>query len=177
MQYINKGQNSLDELKKLYQAHFANSYLNETSLTVLHKPILSLKVARLALTVNRSRGHYWNNPSRRQPIRPFGQLLLGDLKVNDNTLDQICAKWTVAVRDEVYVFQVPHHGANNYLVNRFFQEFAKARICTVNFGLGNTFKHPRSQVIDILRTHMSRRAILLNTQVSDVTIDYFLRFN
>jgi beta-lactamase superfamily II metal-dependent hydrolase len=104
-----------------------------------------------------------------------GTLLCGDIKFNQDNLNQIQSKWAMPKYIEsVSFFQIPHHGANHYIdptVVRFYQN---VRWWIINFGLGNKYRHPRQEIVDLIMNHKNRGDIFCNTQSSDFRYGFIL---
>lgn len=153
-------------LNAIYSRNFGYGQLiNDTSLIIYHGPLIN---------INREHLFYLN-------CFPFwsgqntGSLLTGDIKFNQDCLNQITAKWVNRKYfDNVGLFQIPHHGANNYLEPVIFTSFLNVYCWVINFGLGNTHKHPRQQIVDMIESCKVRGEIFANTQIN--SFDYGCRY-
>ncbi|MGQ7947162.1 MBL fold metallo-hydrolase [Flavobacterium sp. WC2509] len=176
--YVNNSPiSTLINLKQLYYQNFLEAHINDTSLVVFHTAITPL-------TFDYIRSWILGRPyfpasckvSGASSYR-CGNLLVGDIKVDNRCLDQIMAKWSSIITDKVIYSQIPHHGASGYLNPRFFNVFSNAIHHIINFGLGNRNKHPTQSIIDIVQNARPINVIHSNTQLSHVKIRYVIGNN
>lgn len=172
---------TFDQIKKTYSKVFSSPEMNDTSLIMLSSPInLEVDIVLCSckndfITFNhrrflccRNNYHYKSNAKNNS------FLLTADIKLNDLCIDEISNWWGENILNKVFMLQVPHHGANNYLSNEAFNSFKNVRYSVINFGLGNMYKHPHQNIISLL-LHQQRRNYILNaTQVRGVRFIYFL---
>lgn len=151
----------------IYSQNFGYGQLiNDTSLVIYHGALNNLlRLSRIyfrTLPINFGTGR-------------TGTLLCGDIKFNQDNLNQIQLKWVLPKYiDSVSFFQIPHHGANHYIdptVVRFYQN---VRWWIINLGLGNKYRHPRQEIVDIIMNHKNRGDIFCNTQSSDFRYGFIL---
>ena len=153
------------EIKDLYRHSLENRNLNYTSLIVYHGPVY-----RNAKDID---GYYYKN--RHGYWREFHEsaqstLLMGDIYLTG----LIFPRYINTKREKIGVLQIPHHGSETLwdftvlsaLINPWI-------IAVINFGLGNTHKHPRQTVIDDIKSHGWK--IKLNHQLK--AFKYFVRFS
>jgi beta-lactamase superfamily II metal-dependent hydrolase len=69
-------------------------------------------------------------------------------------------------RYDVGVFQIPHHGANNYLDGNLVSRYPNVQHWVINFGLGNTHKHPHQSIVDAILNNKLKGHIFCNTQAN-----------
>lgn len=150
----------------IYSKNFGYGQLvNDTSLVVYHGPLVNLNYHIYLIH------DWWPNIICSEK----GTLLTGDIKFDQNCLDQITNKWiNVKYFENISIFQVPHHGANHYLESSIVNHYKNVDFWVINYGLGNTYKHPRQEVIDIIELHKVNGKILGNTQVDAVSYGCFL---
>lgn len=113
---------------------------------------------------------FYNFQYKKYNPKMLGTFLLGDTSINltNNPIDLPQAFIDKLV--DVYIVQVPHHGAS---ANWNFDEFKKlitnydniVPVC--NFGYGNTYGHPSHEVLNDLNP-----TLFLNSQFSRLNIDY-----
>ena len=150
-------------LNAVYSRNFGYGQLiNDTSLVIYHAPLINLTRVHMM--------YFRTFPFWRHHEYP-GTLLTGDIKFNQDCLNQITGKWTNGrYFDNVGVFQIPHHGANNYIEPIVIIAYQNVHWWIINFGLGNTYKHPRQEIINIIEYNKLSGKIFANTQVN--TFDY-----
>ena len=170
------------EFESLYKERFGQYLINDTSLVVFHGPIKEVcNEAHSAVYMYRtSLMGYW----ARIPWRLFwdsekenSSLLVGDIRMDDECLNQIAAKWEEEIRHGVIFFQVPHHGSNSYMVDRAFTEFPNSTWQIINYGLGNSYKHPSAKTIDRINAHRGLNHLLFANQVESVRVKYHITLN
>lgn len=145
-------------LNAIYSRNFGyNQLINDTSLIIYHAPLI--KFDRRNLLYLRC-FPFWRG-------RNTGSLLTGDIKFNQDCLNQITAKWiNRKYFDNVGIFQIPHHGANNYIESVVITTYQNVYWWIINFGLGNTHKHPRQEIVDMIENNKRIGEIFPNTQVN-----------
>lgn len=145
-------------LNSIYSRNFGYGQLiNDTSLIIYHGPLINIDREHL---VYFRYFPFWRG-------RNTGSLLTGDIKFNQDCLNQITAKWiNRKYFDNVGLFQIPHHGANNYLEPLIFASYPNVYCWVINFGLGNTHKHPRQEIVNMIENNKRRGKIFANTQVN-----------
>lgn len=161
--YIENNKTTFEStLNGIYSTNFGfHQLINDTSLIIYHGTIVKILNRRVF-------DRYMLNISK-------GTLLTGDIKFNQNCLDQLRHKWKKSKYiDNVDVFQIPHHGASDYIEPIVISTFQNVYWWVINFGLGNTHKHPRQNIIDMIEANKSRGKIYENTQVS--VFDYGCRY-
>ena len=176
--YVNNSPASaLDELKKIYYDNFLEAYINDTSLVVFHTAVTPLTFDYIkSWILGKPYFPARCNVSGASLYR-CGNLLVGDIKVDNRCLDQITNKWSSVILDKVVYSQIPHHGASGYLIPRFFNVFSNAIHHIINFGLGNRNKHPTQPIIDIIQIARPINVIHSNTQLNHVKIRYMIGNN
>ncbi|VXC57596.1 MBL fold metallo-hydrolase [Chryseobacterium sp. 8AT] len=142
----------------IYSKNFGYGQLiNDTSLVVYHGPLVNFDQYVTWI-------HEWW-PYR--IIDKKGTLLTGDIKFDQDCLDQLTNKWiNVKYFENISVFQVPHHGANHYIESSIVNFYNNVDFWIVNYGLGNTYKHPRQEVVDMIEFNKFKGEIFGNTQVN-----------
>lgn len=143
------------DFNRIYSNNFgARQLINDTSLIVYHGAMIKIPNRRIF-------DRFILNISK-------GTLLTGDIKFNQICLNQLQHKWiNPKYIDNVDVFQIPHHGASDYIEPIVISTFQNVYWWVINFGLGNTHKHPRQNIIDMIEANKSRGKIFENTQISD----------
>jgi len=143
----------------IYSQNFGYGQLiNDTSLVIYHGELSSL--------FRNHRVHFRLFPhwSLR---RPTGTLLTGDIRFNADCLNQIQSKWLdIRYTENVGVYQIPHHGADNYIEHNVINTYANVNWWVINFGLGNIHKHPRQNIVDMIENNKVRGRIFANTQTN-----------
>ncbi|QGK73209.1 MBL fold metallo-hydrolase [Flavobacterium sp. SLB02] len=141
----------------IYSQNFGYGQLiNDTSLVIYH--------GGLSRPFRNHRMHFSAFPywSLRKPI---GTLLTGDIRFNQDCLNQIQSKWIdIQYIRNIGIFQVPHHGANHYLEPNVISTYKNVNWWVINFGLGNTHKHPHQNIVDVIENNKLRGRIFANTQ-------------
>lgn len=158
-----------DELHALYRRHFND--INQTSLAVYHgavSPIAYDRIRSWILGRPYFPRHYQVNGSSH---KRRANLLVGDLKINNDCLDEIENHWSTLTRQRVKYAQVPHHGAANDMHLRMFATFPEADNYIVNYGLGNQFKHPKANIVDQI-VQRRNHVLFSNNQIEHVKIRY-----
>lgn len=145
-------------LNAIYSRNFGYGQLiNDTSLIIYHAPLINVDKGHL---VYLRCFPFWKG-------RNTGSLLTGDIKFNQDCLNQITAKWiNCKYFDNVGLFQIPHHGANNYIEPVVITTYRNVNWWVINFGLGNTHKHPRQEIVDMIENNKAIGKIFPNTQVN-----------
>lgn len=162
--YIDANPSSFDhDFNLIYSRNFgAKQLINDTSLIVYHGALIK--------TINRRifrRGFLSNST---------GTLLTGDIKFDENCLNDLRRKWIdPKYINNVDVFQIPHHGADQYIAPLVVSTFQNVYWWVINFGLGNKHKHPRQNIIDIIQVHKVTGKIFSNTQTNDFGYGCFYR--
>lgn len=153
----------------IYSQNFGYGQLiNDTSLVIYH--------GELSNVFRHHRLHLRVFP-RWYLGRYTGTLLTGDIRFNQDCLNQIQSKWINHwYFENISVFQIPHHGANNYIEAAVITTYTNANWWVINFGLGNTHKHPRQNIIDLIEVNKVRGKIFENTQISPFDYGCLLRF-
>lgn len=146
-------------LSAIYGRNFGFGQLvNDTSLVIYHGPIIN--VSRIYIF------YFIKYPFWR--VGHAGTLLTGDIKFNQNCLDQIRFKWiNNRYFENVGIFQIPHHGANHYIESTVITSYQNVYWWVINFGLGNKYRHPRQDIIDIIELNKHGGKIFPNTQVNE----------
>lgn len=145
-------------LKAVYSRNFGYGQLiNDTSLVIYNAPLINL---------TRNNMMYFRRFPFRRDHGYLATLLTGDIKFNQDCLNQITSKWTNRrYFDNIGVFQIPHHGANNYIEPNVIIAYQNVRWWIINFGLGNTHKHPRQEIVNMIENNKVSGEIFANTQV------------
>lgn len=165
--YINSNPTTFESnLNAIYSRNFGYGQLiNDTSLIIFHAPLINIDREHLMYL---RCFPFWRG-------RNTGTLLTGDIKFNQDCLNQITAKWiNRKYFDNVGLFQIPHHGANNYLDPVIFTSYPNVYFWVINFGLGNTHKHPRQEIVNMIENNKRNGKIFANTQVN--AFNYGCRF-
>lgn len=138
----------------IYSKNFgARQLINDTSLVIYHGPIIEI--------ANRKVFKKW------LLLKAGGTLLTGDIKFDQNCLTQIKSKWIgKKYIDKVDIFQIPHHGAENYIESSVISTYTNVYWWVINFGLGNKYKHPRQSIVDLIDSNKSKGKIFANTQIN-----------
>lgn len=145
------------DFNQIYSRNFGYGQLiNDTSLVIYHGALNNLlRLSRMFFrTFPRSFG-----------TGRTGTLLSGDIKFNQDCLNQIQLKWGITKYiDSVSFFQIPHHGANYYVEPIVISSYQNVHWWIINFGLGNKYRHPRQEIVDIIMNHKNSGDIFCNTQ-------------
>jgi len=158
--YIANHQNTFKtDFNQIYSRNFGYGQLiNDTSLVIYHAPLINFTRGNMM--------YFRIFPIWRHHENP-GTLLTGDIKFNQDCLNQITSKWTNGrYFDNVGVFQIPHHGANNYIEPNVIIAYPNVCWWVINFGLGNTHKHPRQEIVNMIEDNKVNGEIFANTQVN-----------
>lgn len=141
-------------LNRIYSSNFgARQLINDTSLVVYNGPIV--KIANRRIFGDRMLGLFKST------------LLTGDIHFDQNCLNEITRKWVYPrYINNVDVFQIPHHGADNYIEPVVVMTYQNVYWWVINFGLGNTHKHPHQNIVDLVETNKAMGKIFTNTQVN-----------
>jgi len=167
-------------LKDLYKKYFSDS--NFTSLMLYHAPIKEFNHCFFGSNISPYYFLHSFDRNFRYHYFPFhqtacGTLLTGDIQLQNtpgkNFFDEIESHFKSQF-EKTLVFQVPHHGSNDDwnpevvdLLNNWLTYYV------INFGLGNTYKHPSGKVIDDL-TDKGCHMVLCN-QLNE--FEYRFRFH
>jgi hypothetical protein len=173
---------SIEQIKQSYYSVFSPSEINDTSLLVLNTPIYFPKVEILICNCQRNQIHHWhrrylccrNSFQTRNRSINNSFLLTGDIKLNDDCIDQIKIKWDDKNLNNIFMIQIPHHGAGNSINNYALSSFRNLEYGVINYGLGNIFKHPHQNIIALLVNQTRRIRIKSSTQVEGLRFIYFL---
>lgn len=142
--------NDIDELKslfakkarliKLYRDVFKEENLNPTSLVVLHGPYTQRKVE--GWRIPRKQHYYFPGRNR---MAGFSTLLTGDLYLKGI----VWSPYIKAQYEKISVIQIPHHGSSKKWDSKVLNSpMLKYPVhAVINFGLGNTYDHPKPQVV------------------------------
>ncbi|KUJ63867.1 hypothetical protein AR687_01380 [Flavobacteriaceae bacterium CRH] len=141
----------------IYSNNFgARQLINDTSLVIHHGPLRQIKRNSL-------------NHRRWLLNRCSGTLLTGDIIFNKDCLDEIILKWgSHRYTIDVGIFQIPHHGANNYLSDNITTCYPQVQWWVINFGLGNTHKHPHQDIVNMVIDNNMEGQIFCNTQTNEL---------
>lgn len=152
------------EIADLYKYHLGN--INHTSLSVFHAPVQRshYKITRFMPMRDDSGYYYRDNDS------PAGTLLTGDSSLKQkNRLDNFTNHYKEEL-DNVYIFQVPHHGAIHNWNGEIISKMESA--CHFVINAGNDRKlHPHEHVLKDLLSRV-RSGIILNSEKQPVC-NYF----
>jgi hypothetical protein len=142
---------------KIYSKNFgARQLVNETSLLIYHGPLRPIKGNQL-------------NHRRWIKNRCSGTLLTGDIIFNNDCFNGMILKWgSYAYTIDVGIFQIPHHGANNYLAHNITTSYPQVQWWVINFGLGNTHKHPHQDIVNMIIDNNIEGQIFCNTQTNEL---------
>ena len=168
--YIAKHSTTFEsDFNTIYSQNFGYGQLiNDTSLVIYH--------GELSNVFRHHRMHLKVFPSWSLGRHP-GTLLTGDIRFNQDCLNQLQSKWINHwYIKNVSVFQIPHHGADNYIEATVISTFKNTNWWVINFGLGNTHKHPRQNIIDLIEANKVRGKIFANTQINAFAYGCLLRF-
>lgn len=160
--YITNNQNTFEtDFNQIYSRNFGYGQLiNDTSIVIYHGAIKTRKYRKW---FGRFPGWFRSGFT--------GTLLTGDIRFNQDCLNQIQSKWlNQKYFEKTSFFQIPHHGANNYIESTVISSYPNVKWWVINFGLGNTHKHPRQEIIDIIENHKIQGNIFPNTQIN--TVEY-----
>jgi hypothetical protein len=160
--------------------------MNDTSLLLYNSPINVQRVDIAICSCQRDYLHFFHKRllccrnkfqyHSRNINNSF--LLTGDIKLNDACIDQIKNKWSEPTIENVFILQIPHHGANNYLTMNALSNFKRVLFGVINYGLGNIFNHPHQSIISLLQNNIRRGLYIKSaTQVKGVRFFYFLGNN
>lgn len=152
---------SVRQLKKIYKKYFSN--LNVTSLAVLHKPLLDINSNNFKIGVDCYNKHkdrltdickYHVLENIKNYNFTLGTLLTGDINLKipiRQKTDNIIEHFGNDINN-VYVFQIPHHGSEKSWQFGIWKKFINSKIFVCNYGIVNRHKHPSANVIfDILK--------------------------
>ena len=154
----------------IYSSNFGYGQLiNDTSLIIYHASIV-----KCVKDVN-----FYLGSSNNYNYRKYaGTLLTGDVKFDQDCLNQITGKWTnEKYFENVSVFQIPHHGANHYIEFPIVNYYINVDFWVINYGLGNAQKHPRQEVVDMIELNKVKGEIFGNTQLHAFIYNYILYRN
>ncbi|KVV16027.1 MBL fold metallo-hydrolase [Flavobacterium sp. TAB 87] len=160
--YITNNENTFEtDFNQIYSRNFGYGQLiNDTSIVIYHGAIKTRKYRKW---FGRLPGWFGSGFT--------GTLLTGAIRFNQDSLNQIQSKWlNQKYFKKTSVFQIPHHGANNYIESTVISSYPNVKWWVINFGLGNTHKHPRQEIIDIIENHKIQGNIFPNTQIN--TVEY-----
>lgn len=144
----------------IYSQNFGYSQLiNDTSLVIYH--------GELSRLFRNYRGLHFRVFPYWSLRRPIGTLLTGDIRFSQDCLNQILSKWLdIRYTENVGVFQIPHHGADSYIEPNVINTYKNVNWWVINFGLGNTHRHPRQNIVDMIENNKVRGRIFANTQTN-----------
>ena len=169
---LKQNQVSIEQIKQSYYRVFSPSEINDTSLLVLNTPKYFPKVEILICNCQRDHiARYRRNLCCRNRFQTRNReannsfLLTGDIKLNDDCIDQIKNK---------FMIQIPHHGAGNSINNYALSAFKNLEFGVINYGLGNIFKHPHQNIVALLVNQPRRIRIKSASQVEGIRFIYFL---
>jgi hypothetical protein len=143
------------DFNRIYSINFGfRQLINETSIVLHHSALDDI------LPYSKRPRRWMNN------MHP-GTLLTGDIIFNQHCFDEMKKKWiNPKYRYDVGVFQIPHHGANNYLDGNLVSRYPNVQHWVINFGLGNTHKHPHQSIVDAILNNKLKGHIFCNTQAN-----------
>lgn len=168
--YIDNNKTTFEStLNGIYSRNFGyRQLINDTSIVIYHGPFT---------VMDRYHRRYIRNYIGRNVWKWScpGTILTGDIIFDQSCYDNMRLKWVNPIYDiDVGIFQIPHHGADNYLQDSIFNHYPQVNFWVINFGLGNTHKHPRQNIVDMIESNKLSGKIFENTQVS--VFDYGCRY-
>jgi ribonuclease BN (tRNA processing enzyme) len=173
--YINtQPSTGLHNFKKLYDESFLKNHINDTSLVVFHSALILIPFENIRSWITGRPGFPPRRNAKGNSSNRYGNLLVGDIKVDKKCLDQITAKWSSSIRNKVFYGQIPHHGAARSLIPKYFSAFPNAIRHIINYGLGNGNKHPKQVIIDMVEVSRANNRIYSNTQLNKISIKYVI---
>lgn len=167
--FSKKRSEAIEYFKGLYESFFTKRLINDTSLLLLHGPLKAEAIESVYSSVClRCCCPHEEHYTLIKDL-PASTLLTGDIPLGVDVLEQLKRSMN-AYLNRVVFFQIPHHGSRTYLAEKAFGELPNAQCCIVNFGLGNTYKHPSAAIIKMINDN--GRKPLLNNQVEAVKVNY-----
>lgn len=156
--YIKHNPSFEKEFNDIYSKNFgAKQLINETSLIVYHSP---------SIVFHSNIRYAQKEPRRSLNFENSGTLLTGDIIFNNKCFNDLKTKWKLHYFENVGVFQIPHHGAKNYITDYVIKNYENVKWWVINFGLGNTHKHPRQNTLDIIINSKKGGQVFANTQIN-----------
>jgi hypothetical protein len=162
-QFITDNKDSfITSFKEFFEEIKKRKYFNDIGLVVYHGHIMGVgDESRVGCFP------YWKNQKEN------GTLLTGDLDFDDNVINEIVAKWrSEKYWDNVLVFQIPHHGAEDCLTENLFVKYKKVQGWVISFGLGNGHSHPNSGIVDLIHRFKFKGTLCLSYQGCGVKYRY-----
>lgn len=154
--YLKELHGNTKKLKKIYDDFDID--INDYSLTLFHKSISSKDFDVFVQ-------HYCRCPIFSHDY--FIANITGTYLTGDCNLKNInFPKYIVANIDKVVVFQVPHHGSKKNWDQTKLNRLMECYNFVINYGYGNNYKHPSSDVIEEIIDEYHVMPIL-NTQFED----------
>lgn len=145
----------------IYSRNFGfRQLINDTSLVIYHGPLIKMDGYHRRYFRNYIGIYVWR-------WRCPGTILTGDIIFDQSCYDNIRLKWVnPRYNNYVGIFQIPHHGANNYIVDSIFPNYPQVQYWVINFGLGNTHKHPHQNIVNLIEANKIGGKIFANTQIN-----------
>ena len=127
---------------------YNNSKQNQSSLCLYHTPIKKETPGIHLMLDNGVRFEHYTK------IHQFGTMLTGDIslktKKNPKNYNEFKEHYKNEI-DNIGIFLLPHHGANNNWNSLILEDFMRTLIFLNSSGINNRFKHPGSMVIKELQ--------------------------
>jgi len=152
------GSKNLPKVKEAFKKKFKD--FNSTGLICYHRPMNLIDFYSNLYKIKRKKKshclyNYWNEYIHN------ATLLLADFNLNE-----VLPKYVVNNFSTVLVFQIPHHGSRKNWTLRFMNNLIDCCYSVINFGYGNKYGHPSSEVIEDLRHRDFKPRYCFNTQFS-----------
>jgi len=166
------------EIREIYRKHF--NRLNSTSLVVYHAPLqANFNKLHTAICINYpyySDEYFYNDdfPPCNCCFKHShsGTLLTGDSDLKAKIRHDRLYNYFNDVWENIYVFQVPHHGSKYNWYKKRDSKLLKFDCYIINYGLGNKHKHPSESVVDQI-TKSNERLLFLNSQTNSLCYSIF----
>lgn len=158
-------------LRRIYSNYcsskYNNSKQNQSSLCLYHAPMKRETCGIQLMLDNGVRfGCYFE-------IHRFGTMLTGDIslktKKNPKHYNEFKEHYKNEI-DNIGIFLLPHHGANNNWNSLILEDFMRTLIFLISSGLNNRFKHPGSMVIKELQK--KRKIVCCANEY--LTVEYYI---
>lgn len=146
---------------------YNNSKQNQSSLCLYHAPMKRETCGIQLMLDNGVRFEHYTK------IYQFGTMLTGDIslktKKNPKNYNEFKEHYKNEI-DNIGIFLLPHHGANNNWNSLILEDFMRTLIFLNSSGLNNRFKHPGSMVIKELQK--KRKIVCCANEY--LTVEYYI---
>ena len=158
-------------LRRIYSNYcsskYNNSKQNQSSLCLYHAPMKRETCGIQLILDNGVRFEHYTK------IHQFGTMLTGDIslktKKNPKNYNEFKEHYKNEI-DDIGIFLLPHHGANNNWNSLILEDFMRTLIFLNSSGLNNRFKHPGSMVIKELQK--KRKIVCCANEY--LTVEYYI---